>query len=88
MHFFPSKDEGRANVVSISRISRTTDELLEQNLLGRDRRDVQVSWGTPKLTNSKSSIEVYEFEDIHCQIILEYNSKGCVISVIRNELNK
>ena len=56
--------------------------------MGQYRVDINDAWGPPKTVETQPDIDVYEFDDINYQLIIEYDSDGRVVALERNELNK
>lgn len=88
IHFIPSSPEGYMDVVEIVELSKFSEEELQKKMLGQHRVNINDAWGPPTAIESQPDTDIYEFEDINYQIILEYDSDGCVVSLKRNELSK
>lgn len=88
VRFFPSSPEGYMDVVEVVELSKSSEAELQRKMLGQHRVNINDAWGPPTAVESQPDTDIYEFEDINYQIILEYDSEGCVVSLKRNELNK
>ncbi len=88
VRFFPSSPEGYMDVVEVVELSKFSEAELQRKMLGQHRVNINDAWGPPTAVESQPDTDIYEFEDINYQIILEYDSEGCVVSLKRNELNK
>lgn len=88
VHLIPSSPEGYVDLVEIVEISKYSDEELQRRMVGQYRVDINDAWGAPKVVETQPDIDVYEFEDINYQLIIEYDSDGRVVGLERNELNK
>lgn len=88
VHLIPSSPEGYVDLVEIVELSKYSDEELRSRMVGQHRVDINEAWGSPEVVENQPNIDIYEFEDVNYQIILEYDSNGCVVGLERNELNK
>ena len=86
-HFIPSSPEGCIDIVEIVEISKFSEEELQRKMVGQSRVNINDAWGPPEVVESQPNIDIYKFEDVNYQIILEYDSNGNVVSLERNELN-
>lgn len=75
------------DVVEIVEISKFSEEELQRKMVGQHRVNINEAWGPPDVVESQPDIDIYEFEDINYQIVLEYDSNGCVVRLERNKLN-
>lgn len=88
VHLIPSSPEGYVDLVEIVEIIKYSDEELQRRMVGQYRVDINDAWGPPKTVETQPDIDVYEFDDINYQLIIEYDSDGRVVALERNELNK
>ena len=88
IHLFPSSPEGYVDLVEIVEIGKYSDEELQRRMVGQYRVDINDAWGLPEAVETQPDIDVYEFEDINYQLMIEYDSDGRVVGLERNELNK
>lgn len=88
IHLIPSSPEGYVDLVEIVEISKYSDEELQRRMVGQYRVDINDAWGLPEAVETQPDIDVYKFENIDYQLIIEYDSDGRVVSLERNELNK